>query len=344
MTEHLDSTARKFSSAWETFWYSNGNTFSLGLFRLLFAICLYLELSTTAWWSVFAIEGGFHLPYVWFIQPVTADTFGWMLNLQYPFILLLAIGLFTRLSCSALLLLQGYIFFADQMNFRNHPYFFLLVLCLLLFSPADDALSLKSILRALKNRRPMIASLLGSQQPLTFQRLIQFQVCILYLYAAFQKLNFGFVRGAVLEHYMSDEFLRGPAGKILEAVLSESALFSLMDFLHNGQTFMVISLLSLILEFCLPLALWFRKPRPFAMILGIVFHIGLAVAMDVWSFSLAMTAAYLLFLEPATLVSRLRPILLRDRPELELKVQTQEINKARSESGKAQSVIKITDY
>ncbi len=114
MTGHLDSIARKFSSAWETFWYSQGNTLSLGLFRILFAICLYLEVSVTAWWSVFAIEGGFHLPYAQFIQPVTAETYGWLLNLQFPFILLLALGLCTRLSCSALFLLLGYIFFADQ--------------------------------------------------------------------------------------------------------------------------------------------------------------------------------------------------------------------------------------
>ena len=136
----------------------------------------------------------------------------------------------------------------------------------------------------------------------------------------------------VLEYYMKDEFLRGRAGKILEAVLSESTLFSLMDFLHNGQTFMAISLLSLFLEFGLPLTLWFRMTRPFALILGIGFHIGLYLAMEVLNFSLAMVAAYLLFLEPETLVSRLRPILLRDRPEGEWNGQTLEINKSRSET------------
>jgi len=62
MTGHLESIVRKSSSAWEIFWYAKGNTCSLGLFRILFAITLYLEVSTTAWYSVFAIEGGFHLP------------------------------------------------------------------------------------------------------------------------------------------------------------------------------------------------------------------------------------------------------------------------------------------
>jgi len=161
-----------------------------------------------------------------------------------------------------------------------------------------------------------------SNYPLTFQRLIQVQVCIVYLYAAFHKLNSGYLSGAVLEFYMRNEFLRGRAGKGLEAFLPEPLLFSLMDFLYSGQIFIVVSVLSVILEFGLPFTLWFRKTRPFALILGIGFHIGLYLAMAIFTFSLAIIAAYLLFLEPETLVSRLRPILLRDRPEFELKVQT----------------------
>jgi len=61
MTEHPRSTVRNLSSVWETFWCSEGNTFNLGLFRILFAISLYLEVSVTAWWSVFAIEGGIQI-------------------------------------------------------------------------------------------------------------------------------------------------------------------------------------------------------------------------------------------------------------------------------------------
>ncbi len=313
MTGLSESPMRRLGAAWEAFWYSKGCSFNLGLFRILFATCLFLEVSTTFHKSRFAIKGGFHLPYLAFIQPITEETFGWIHDLQYPFILLLGLGLFTRVSISTLLLLQGYVFFADRLNFRNHPYFFLLVLFLLLFSPADDALSLKSILRALKNRRPVITSLLGSQQPLTFQRLIQVQVCIVYLYAAFHKLNAGYLSGLVLEHYLRREFMWGSAGQVLEAVFSESAVFSLMNFLYSGQTFKALSVLSVIPEFVLPLTLWFRKTRPIALLLGIGFHIGLIFAMDVQTFSLSIIATYLFFLDPETLTRRLRPIALRDR-------------------------------
>ena len=314
--------ALNFTEAWQRFWYVSGGTFNLGLFRILFAVCLFHELSATEWFSVFAIKGGFHLPYVWFIQPVTPDIFRWMVNLQYPLILLLAVGLFSRVSCGALLLLQGYIFFADQMNFRNHPYFYLLVLLLLLFSPLDDALSLKSILRAWKNRQPLFESVLGNQSLLTFQRLIQVQVCIVYIYAALQKMNATYLNGTLLEIYIREEFLRGKAGKILEATLSQSSLFALMDFLYSGPIFVGLAILSLALELFIPLALWHRKTRPLAIILGVAFHFMLYLAMDVFGFSFAMIGTYLLFIDPEALVARVRAMILRHRAGLKLKVQS----------------------
>ena len=309
MTGHLGSPARKLGVAWETFWYSKGSTLNLGLFRILLAISLWYEVSSTLWWSTFAIEGGFHLQYVGFVRPVTEVTYGWIHNLQYPLILLLAVGLFTRFSCSALLLLQGFIFFADQLNFRNHPYFFLLLLFLLLFSPIDDALSIKSTLRALKLRRPVIASILGSQQPLTFQRLIQVQVCIVYIYAAFHKLTIGYLSGKVLEN----DLFRSSSVLVL---FSEPFLLWLHDFMYSPHTLIVLSVLTVFFELGLPITLWFRKTRPMAILLGIGFHLSIALSMDIFVFSLAMIATYLLFIDPETLIARLRPVVSWDKPAL----------------------------
>ncbi len=315
MTRRLESLVRKFSETWESFWYSKGSTFNLGLFRILFAFCLFLEIENTVPKSLFAIEGGFHLPYLGFVRLVTAETYALIHLLQVPFVLLLGLGLFSRFSCSALLVLQGYVFFADQLNFRNHPYFFLLVLFLLLFSPADDALSIKSIFRALKNRQPMTASLLSSQQPLTFQRLIQVQVCIVYVYAAFHKLNMGYLSGYVLEGFLGKLFLTGRPGIIFTALLPEPFLASLKEFVLSAQALQALSVLTVVFELGLPLTLWFRKTRPIALTLGIGFHLGIFLSMDILVFSLATIGTYLLFLDPETLVARLRPILLREQPE-----------------------------
>jgi len=314
MTRTKKFWIRKFIETWEGFWSSNGSTFNLSLFRILFAICLFLEVSRTFNISVFAIEGDFHLPYLELVPPVSAKTYEWIHDLQYPFILLLGLGLFSRFSCSALLVLQGYIFFADRLNFHNHPYFFLLVLFLVLFSPADDALSIKSILRAWKNRQPMTASLLGSKQPLTFQRLIQVQVCIVYLYAAFHKLNFGYLSGLILGYNLVDFSSVGRPGIVFKALFPDPFLTSMENFVLSEQTLMALSALTVVFELGLPLALWFRKTRPIAIILGIGFHLGIFFGMDILIFSLAMIATYLLFLDPETLVARLRPIATQDRP------------------------------
>ena len=82
MTGPLESLDRKLGSAGEAFWYSNGSTLNLGLFRILFATCLFREVGTTLEMSTFALEGGFHLPYVGFIQPVTAETYEWIHGLH----------------------------------------------------------------------------------------------------------------------------------------------------------------------------------------------------------------------------------------------------------------------
>jgi hypothetical protein len=80
---------------------------------------------------------------------------------------------------------------------------------------------------------------------------------------------------------------------------------------------MTLSALTVVFELGLPFALWFRKTRPIAILLGTVFHLGIFFGMDILNFSLAMIASYFLFLDPETLVSRLRPILLRDRAKPE---------------------------
>jgi len=88
-----------------------------------------MELPITRTLSVFAIDGGFHLPYVPFIGRITPETYALIHNLEIPFIVLLGLGILPRLSAGALLGLQGYVFFSDQLNFRNHPYFFSLSCC-----------------------------------------------------------------------------------------------------------------------------------------------------------------------------------------------------------------------
>lgn len=292
--------------AWETFWFSQGSTFTLGLFRILFAILLCREVFTTRSRSLFAIEGGFHLPYISFIEPVPLQTYLWLHHLQFPFIFLLGIGVWMRFSCGMLILLQGYVFFADQMNFRNHPYFFLLVLLLLLLSPANDALSVKALFRMLRERKSKLDSLLGSMRPLTWQRLIQVQLSIVYFYAAFHKLSPAFLRGEVLSFHVGQQLASEEKRLTLGRFLPEEWLTQLQEFVAVPENLVVLAFLSVVIEFLVPVFLWSRKTRPAAILVGTLFHVGIAFTMNIHVFSYSIIASYLLFLDPGTLPDMVR--------------------------------------
>ena len=265
------------ASAWERFWFARGSAASLGLFRILFAGCLWVEVRTTFARSGFALEGGFHLPYLDWMPLVSPERYALLHEWQYPFIVLLGVGLMSRVACPVLLFLQGWIFFADRLNFRNHPYFFLLLLLLLCFSPCDEAFSLKSWLR----RRFAGRDGRDLEHPLTAQRLIQFQVSLVYLYSALAKLNASYFSGDVLQHHVGT-WVRSLGLTIDPWFWRVSA----------GPT--------IALEAFLGLALWWRRSRPWALALGIPFHLLIGIGMDIKVFSAAVIASYLLFLEPAT--------------------------------------------
>ena len=286
--------------AWERFWFSHGSTLSFGLFRILFACCMWREVESTRSKSLFAIAyDGYHLPYVDFIWPVTEQIYHVLHVIQYPLIFLFGIGLFMRLSGGALFLIQGYVFLIDQLNFRNHPYLFILFLLLMVLSPADEALSVKALWRNFRARRFSWGTVLGTRQPLTLQRLIQVEVCISYFYAGLHKINAGFLRGEVLGRQLVrsvDDW-----SEKLAVVFAPDTVVRLQEAILSRPAVIGAAVATVGLELALPAALWFRKTRPAAIVIGIGFHLAIAGLMGTYTFSLALIASYLLFLEPETL-------------------------------------------
>lgn len=297
----------RLATGWERFWTRSGSPFHLALFRVAFAYSLFHEAGVTRAKSLYAVEGGFHLPYLSFIQPVSQQTFDWMYTLQLPLVVLLGLGLLTRVSITALLAIQGYIFFSDQLNFRNHPYFFLLVLLLLALSPCDEALSLRSLLRYLRKRVSLDRALFGSSAPMTMQRLIQVQISIVYFYSAVHKTHPAFLRGEVLAADLGDAIASGASGRLLSWLFGADSMDRVREIVERPSTMIVPAVLTVLIEYGLSLALWFRRTRPVALIVGIGFHVGIAFLMNIGTFSYAMLGSYLLFLEPDTLRARLRP-------------------------------------
>ncbi len=268
------------ATTWNGFWFAEGPVVSLGLFRILFACCLLAEVRTSRAKSVNAIDdGGFHLPYFDWIPPVSDPVYQLLHDLQIPLILLLALGLVARTSCAALLAIQGYLLLVDRLNFRNHSYLFLLLLLLLLLSPAAETLSLRGLARARRSGVGWLSENLAVRRPLTFQRLLQVQVCLTYFLAGLHKLHPAYLRGDVL-----GDVLGSPSAPLA-----------------------ALAGLAVALELWLPFGLWMRKTRPLSILLGISFHLAIAWTLSIHAFSFAMIASYLLFLDPNTLPDLLRP-------------------------------------
>ena len=80
------SEATPFAARWNAFWHGPTWTTSLGIFRILFAYCLFEEVRTTFAKSVSAIEGRFHLQYFEWIGPVDTTTYTNLHAIQYPLV------------------------------------------------------------------------------------------------------------------------------------------------------------------------------------------------------------------------------------------------------------------
>ncbi|MGB0424079.1 MAG: hypothetical protein ACPGED_07150, partial [Flavobacteriales bacterium] len=52
---------------------------------------------------------------------------------------------------------------------------------------------------------------------------------------------------------------------------------------------------SLAYQVAFPFLIWFKKLKPFVLAIGIAFHLGLAMVMNLWDFGLAMIFSYALF-------------------------------------------------
>jgi antimicrobial peptide system SdpB family protein len=117
---------------------------------------------------------------------------------------------------------------------------------------------------------------------------IRFQVAIVYFHAAVGKLSVGdWANGTVLYYWFTDPIVGLP-----------DWLTIFLPVLHSPFV-VVITWLTLILEILLFMALVMPRPAlKYCLIAGIIFHLAIALAMGLISFSIAMVAALVLYLRP----------------------------------------------
>ena len=199
---------------------------------------------------------------------------------------LMCVGLWTRVSSmgTALIIL---VMFIMKESWKHHHTFLLVISTLFIaLTPCGRSYSLDRWLvlrRALKSGLPPppeIGNLWGL-------RLIAIQLSALYFWTAYEKLYWGFLSGARLEHITYNYY----AGYDYASIPGFSALCC------------IAAITTVTLEFSLAFGLYIPKFRKYLMLAGIVLHILFYVLLPISTFTLTMILLYLAFI-PAASVQR----------------------------------------
>ena len=176
-------------------------------------------------------------------------------------------GFYTTWSGMLLAVVVAYPLILDQNLFENHLYLLFLLIVLLTIAQSGRAYSYDSYRRRMG----------GLRVPYLPCFLIQFQISLLYFYAAAGKLNSSFLSGEVLrtELFFGDRL--------------------------SPLILIVLSWATILLEWFLTFGLWNRYMQRPAFVLGALFHMTIPIAMPTqWAgltiFSILSVSPYILFL------------------------------------------------
>lgn len=123
-------------------------------------------------------------------------------------------------------------------------------------------------------------------------RMVQLHLCVIYGYTGLQKL-------------------KGTSwwdGTSLWTVWGNRQ-FTVVDMAWTSQWPLMIAVfvfMTLFFEVYFPVLVWKPKIRPWLLIFGLFFHLGIAVTMGIWSFAAVMVSAYVLFFEQDTTLETIR--------------------------------------
>ena len=251
----------------------------LALIRIAFGLLMFistLRFMSQGWIHEFYILPQFHFTYLGFgwVKPLPELgmylVFGAMLIAS----LLIALGLFYRLSILSFFLLFTYVELLDKTYYLNHYYFVSLVSFLFIFLPLNKALSLDVRLGMTKA---------SSTLPVWMLYSIRLQVGLVYVLAGIAKLNPDWL------------FAAQPLRIWLRANTELPLIGSFFDFLWVAYA---MSWAGIIYDLTIPFFLMYKKTRYIAYLAVILFHILTAALFPIGMFPWIMMVMTLIFFQP----------------------------------------------
>ena len=164
---------------------------------------------------------------------------------------------------------------------HHHTYLIGMATCLLVFTPCGRSLSFDrwwALRREARGGRPAPPE----RGALWGQRLIAFQIAMIYLWGAYDKCHAAYMSGERFEHYLMYLYLGSRYPKW-------EGFPYLADFLAWS---------SIIYEYLLAVGLWFRRLQPWLIPSAIVFHAVIYYSFPVATYSVTMWLLLLSFIHP----------------------------------------------
>jgi len=248
------------------------------------------------------LSPSYHFAYYGFdwIKPWPGDGLYWHFYIMVVLATFIVVGFAYRMSMCLYFLAYTYVFLLEPAYYNNHYYLVALLSFLMIFLPANQALSIDSKLKP---------SIRRTTTPAWMLWFLRFQIGVVYFYGGLAKLNLDWLHGWPMKHWLTEFDTHSPLGSLLSQA-------------WMGH-FMSISGLLLDL-LAVPLLLWKRTRLTTACLL-LTFHLVNSRLFFIGVFPWLMLGALLLFFPPSWPKSLL--LKLKLRTELPATVTTPSLQK-----------------
>ena len=134
----------------------------------------------------------------------------------------------------------------------------------------------------------------------TFYWIILLQICLLYVMSAWYKLyDEDWLSGHAVQYISSLHVFKSPLTRFFEDSYALSA---------------IATYTSLLYQILFPLVVWFKRIKIPFLIVGVFFHLSIAIGMGVFTFGIVMILVYILFLDDHH-IEKLKSVLrMKKRP------------------------------
>lgn len=182
------------------------------------------------------------------------------------------VGAWTTVAGATLTILLASLLLADQQLYSNHLYLLTLLVGLLTVARSGSTISVDA-------RRGGVAATVPGWAPW----LIRVQVSVVYLFAALSKVNGTFL-----------------SGTIVAVTLRSDGPLAVPDGWRTFEPMAALSILAIVTELFLAVALWLPRWRRTAFVVGLGLHLAIAIwfvpTAELVVFALIILAPYLFFL------------------------------------------------